>query len=168
MKLDPIDLKILAALQCNGRMTKLKLAEKVNLSPSACWSRLTRLEAAGVISGYTARINAAAVVKVETILTEITLNRHRHQDFEAFESYVVDIPEIVECHATGGGVDYVAKFVVRDIDRYQGLMDAFLNADLSIERYFTYVVTRTVKQEAPLPLTVLADAGRNADSSLAG
>ena len=57
MKLDKIDLKILAALQIDGRMTKLRLAEAVNLSPTACWERLDKLEKSGVITGYTARIN---------------------------------------------------------------------------------------------------------------
>jgi Lrp/AsnC family transcriptional regulator, regulator of ectoine-degradation genes len=157
VKLDAIDLRILAILQRDGRITKLKLAEEVHLSPSACWARMTRLEEAGIISGYAARLDIGRVVRIETVLTEITLNRHRREDFETFERHVRGLPDIVECHATGGGVDYIAKFVVTDIDRYQRLMDALLGADLGIERYFTYVVTRTVKQPAPLPLDILLE-----------
>ncbi len=155
LKLDGIDLRILSALQRDGRMTKLKLAEAANLSPSACWSRLERLEKAGIVAGYAARIDLGAIVRVETVLTEITLTRHRQGDFDSFERYVAKVPEIVECHATGGGIDYLAKFIVSDIERYQRLMDDLLEAGIGIERYFTYVVTRTVKQGGPLPLEAL-------------
>lgn len=158
MKLDAIDLRILSVLQRDGRITKIKLAEAVHLSPSACWSRLVRLEAAGIIAGYAARLDLGAIRRAETVLTEITLSRHRQADFDAFERYVAGLPEVVECHATGGGIDYLVKFVVTDIDRYQRLMDELLSAGIGIERYFTYVVTRTVKAAGPLPLERLLNA----------
>src|SRR5690606_17441992 len=82
MKLDKIDLKILAALQRDGRMTKLRLAEAVNLSPTACWERLSRLERSGVIAGYTARINADKLGRRTTVLVEIMLRSHQQADFE--------------------------------------------------------------------------------------
>jgi Lrp/AsnC family transcriptional regulator, regulator of ectoine-degradation genes len=162
VKLDAIDLRILSVLQQDGRITKLKLAEAVNLSASACWSRLKRLEAAGVIAGYSARLDPAAVGRAETVLTEITLSRHRRADFDAFERYVLRLPEVVECHATGGGIDYLVKFMVADIGRYQRLMDELLSAGIGIERYFTYVVTRTVKAGGPLPFDQLLAERRGA------
>jgi Lrp/AsnC family transcriptional regulator, regulator of ectoine-degradation genes len=159
LKLDAIDLRILSALQRDGRITKLRLAQAVHLSPSACWSRLERLEAAGVIAGYAAQLDLGAIRRAETILTEVTLSRHRQADFAAFERYVAGLPEAVECHATGGGIDYLVKFVVTDIDRYQRLMDELLDAGIGIERYFTYVVTRTVKAGGLLPLEQLLKEG---------
>jgi Lrp/AsnC family transcriptional regulator of ectoine degradation len=150
MKLDKIDLKILAALQSDGRMTKLRLAETVNLSPTACWERLSRLEKSGVISGYTVRINMNKLVRRTTVLVEITLKSHQQSDFQRFEDAVLKEPAIIACDATGGGIDYILKIVTEDIDAYQRLIDKLLRLDLGIERYFTYVVTKNVKTSEPL------------------
>jgi len=157
MKLDRIDLKILSALQNDGRMTKLRLAEVVNLSPTACWERLKRLETSGVITGYTARINLDAVVRRIAVLVEVTLKSHQLSDFQRFEAAVLKEPSIVACDATGGGVDYILKVVCDDIDSYQRLMDRLLTQDLGIERYFTYIVTKSVKVAEPLD--TLPEAG---------
>ncbi|MBJ6128524.1 Lrp/AsnC family transcriptional regulator [Microvirga splendida] len=150
MNLDKIDLKILATLQKDGRITKLRLAEAVNLSPTACWERLSRLERNGVITGYGARINVEKFARGTTVLVEITLKSHQQADFQRFESAILEEPAIVSCDATGGGIDYIIKVVVDDIDAYQRLIDRLLTRDLGIERYFTYVVTKTVKATDPL------------------
>lgn len=150
MKLDKIDLKILSALQRDGRMTKLRLAEAVNLSPTACWERLSRLERSGVITGYAARINTDKFARRTTVLVEIMLKSHQQADFERFEAAVLKEPAIVSCDATGGGVDYILKVVSEDIDAYQRLIDRLLGLNLGIERYFTYVVTKNVKATDPL------------------
>jgi Lrp/AsnC family transcriptional regulator of ectoine degradation len=150
MNLDKIDLKILATLQKDGRITKLRLAEAVNLSPTACWERLKRLEESGVITGYTARINTDRLARRTTALVEITLKSHQQADFQRFEAAILEEPSIVSCDATGGGIDYILKVVADDIDAYQRLIDRLLMRDLGIERYFTYVVTKTVKVTDPL------------------
>jgi Lrp/AsnC family transcriptional regulator of ectoine degradation len=150
MKLDKIDMKILSALQKDGRMTKLRLAEAVNLSPAACWERLSRLEKSGVIAGYTVRINPEKFARRTTVLVEIMLKSHQQADFQRFEAAVLKEPAVVACDATGGGVDYVLKVISEDIDAYQRLIDRLLTLDLGIERYFTYVVTKSVKaSDAP-------------------
>jgi Lrp/AsnC family transcriptional regulator, regulator of ectoine-degradation genes len=167
MKLDELDIKILAALQREGRMTKLKLAETINLSPTPCWERLRRLEQAGVISGYHARLNLeklarATLARATMVLVEVTLKRHQHADFQRFEAAIRDVPEIVECYATGGGLDYVLKIVARDVDAYQRLIDRMLIDDVGIDRYFTYIVTKPVKESGALPLDrLLNGAGRD-------
>ena len=155
-RLDAIDLKILATLQTEGRITKLALAERVNLSPTPCWERLKRLEKAGFIKGYRGEIDLAKLGGATTVLVEITLKQHRFEDFEIFERATRKIPEIVECLATGGGIDYMLKIVISDIDAYQRLMDELLTAGIGIDRYFTYVVTRTVKSAAQPPVEVFA------------
>lgn len=152
IKLDELDVKILAALQRDGRMTKLKLAETINRSPTPCWERLHRLERAGIIAGYHARVNLEALGSTTTVLVEITLKSHRHADFQRFEDAVRAEPDIVECYATGGGIDYVARVVARDIDAYQRLMDRLLMDEIGIDRYFSYIVTKSVKEAGPLPL----------------
>jgi Lrp/AsnC family transcriptional regulator, regulator of ectoine-degradation genes len=159
LTLDRIDLKILATLQDEGRITKLKLAEKAGLSPTPCWERLQRLEKAGVITGYHARVALPRVARVATIWTEMTLKSHGRADFDRFEAAVREIPEIVECWATGGGIDYLVRFVVRDVDTYQRLVDGMLTAEIGIDRYFTYIVTRPVKDATQLPIDQLLDEG---------
>ena len=162
LKLDPIDLKILDAIQRDGRITKLALAEQVGLSPTPCWLRLAKLEKAGIVAGYHARVAMRAVAPVATVLMEVTLGNHRQADFDRFERAVREIPEIVACWSVGGGVDYLLKVMARDIDAYQRLVDALLERELGIDRYFTYIVIKTVKDETVLPLTELLTDGLNA------
>lgn len=161
MKLDNYDLKILLTLQREGRMTKLKLAETISLSPSACWERLLRLEQNGVIRGYHAEVDLDRLVKSVTVLVELTLKHHRAYDFTRFERVIREQAEILECFATGGGVDYVLKIVTRDIESYQRLIDQLLLADIGIDRYFTYVVTKQVKRSNGFPIECLLDTTEN-------
>lgn len=154
-RLDPIDLKILDAVQRDGRITKLALAQKVGLSPTPCWMRLRKLEKAGIISGYHAKVAIRALAPIATVLMEVTLASHRQADFDRFERAIRDMPEIVACWSVGGGVDYVLKVMARDIDAYQRLVDALLEREIGIDRYFTYIVTKTVKEEIVLPMADL-------------
>ena len=155
LRLDAIDLKILDAVQRDGRITKLALAEQVGLSPTPCWVRLHRLEKAGIISGYHARVAIRTVLPVATVLLEVSLGSHRQADFDRFERVVREVPEIVACWSVGGGVDYVLKVMARDIDAYQRLIDGLLEREIGIDRYFTYIVTKTVKEETVLPVAYL-------------
>ncbi|PAQ05153.1 Lrp/AsnC family transcriptional regulator [Mesorhizobium temperatum] len=154
-KLDQIDLKILDAVQRDGRITKLALADKVGLSPTPCWMRLRKLEKAGIVAGYHAKVAMRAVAPVATVLMEVTLASHRQADFDRFERVIRDVPEIVACWSVGGGVDYLLKVMARDIDAYQRLVDALLEREIGIDRYFTYIVTKTVKEEVALPVADL-------------
>jgi Lrp/AsnC family transcriptional regulator of ectoine degradation len=163
LKLDRIDLKILDAVQRDGRITKLALAEKVGLSPTPCWNRLRKLEESGLIAGYHARLALRSVAPIATVLVEVTLGSHRQADFDRFERAIRDIPEIVACWSVGGGVDYLLKVVSRDIDAYQRLIDELLEREIGIDRYFTYIVIKTVKDEAALPLPDLLPAAGEAE-----
>ncbi|AVA25538.1 Lrp/AsnC family transcriptional regulator [Rhizobium sp. NXC24] len=155
MKLDAIDLRILDAIQRDGRITKLALAEKVGLSPTPCWLRLRKLEKAGIITGYHAHLAPRRLAPVARVMVELTLANHRQSDFERFERAVSSIPEIIACWSVGGGVDYILKIMTPNIDAYQRLIDGLLDRDLGIERYFTYIVTKTVKEETLLPIADL-------------
>jgi Lrp/AsnC family transcriptional regulator of ectoine degradation len=152
MKLDTLDLKILCALQADGRITKLKLAEAVNLSPSACFERMRRLEQQGLITGYHADVDLAKLMRASFIFVEVTLKTHRRVDFQRFEDHINAIPEVLECYAIGGGVDYILKMVATDIAHYQDEIDALLEADIGIDRYFTYIVTKPVKRSLEYPV----------------
>lgn len=155
-KLDCIDLKILDAVQRDGRITKLALAEKVGLSPTPCWMRLRKLEKAGIIEGYHARLSARAIAPFTTVMMEITLANHRQANFDSFERAIRTVPEVVTCWSIGGGVDYLLKVVAQDIDAYQRVVEGLLGRELGIDRYFTYIVTKTIKDETVFPLEVLA------------
>jgi Lrp/AsnC family transcriptional regulator of ectoine degradation len=154
-KLDAIDIRILDAIQRDGRITKLALAEAVGLSPTPCWMRLRKLEKAGIVTGYHARVAMRQIAPVATVLMEVTLGNHRQADFDRFEKSVRDIPEVVACWSLGGGVDYLLKVMTRDIDAYQRLVDGLLGREIGIDRYFTYIVTKTVKDDAVLPVAEL-------------
>ena len=155
-KLDGYDLAILRTLQTNGRITKTALADAVNLSPSPCWERLRRLEEAGYITGYAAAVDIRLLGPVTEVLVEITLANHQGADFQRFEKFIEDVAEVVDCVATGGGIDYMLRLVVRDVDAYQRLMDMLLDADLGIDRYFGYIVTKRIKATPP-PLDRLVE-----------
>ena len=145
VKLDRYDLKILRILSGNGRITKSRLAESINLSITPAWERVRKLEAAGLIRGYRAQIDWDRLFKTSQMLVEITLSRHTAQAMRAFEQRMADAPEVAFCYATGGGVDYIAMIQSPDIDHYQAFIDQLLHDDLGIERYFTYIVTKAVK-----------------------
>ena len=153
--LDAIDIRILAAVQRHGQLSKTKLAELVNLSPTPCWARLDRLKSAGYIRGYHADIAMDRIAEVTEVIVTVALLHHRKQDFERFETHVRQVREITECIATGGGIDYVLKVVVPCMAAFQTLMDDLLAEDLSIDRYYIYIVTRQVKMTQP-DLTALA------------
>lgn len=160
MKLDEFDLKILEALQRNGRMTKVQLAREINLSPSPCWERVRQLEASGLIRGYHAEIDIDRLMNLSMVLVEVTLKSHRAEDFERFEEVIRTIPEVMECYATGGGFDYLLKVVAPNIDYYQHLIEGLLDADIGIDRYYTYFVTKSIKLPGGYPIRHLLDSGR--------
>lgn len=158
LKLDAVDLRILEAVQENARITKIALAEKVGLSPTPSWLRLRKLEEAGVVTGYHARIAFRKIAPIAHIMVQITLGNHRQSDFDRFERAISVIPEIVSCWSVGGGVDYFLMIMARDVDAYQRLIDRLLDQNIGIERYFTYIVTKLVKDERTgTPLSILAD-----------
>ncbi len=151
-KLDRIDLNILAQLQSRGRLSNIDLAEAVGLSPSACLQRTRRLEAAGYILGYGAQIDLAKLGGMVIVFTELTLRDHRRADFARFEAAASAIDEIVECHLVSGGYDYLLKFITRSIAHYQAVMEAMLDRELGIEKYFSYIVIKTPVLKTGYPL----------------
>jgi len=155
MKLDRIDVKILNALQTDGRMTNVELSEMVNLSPSPCLLRVKKLQAEGYIQGYSARINMAKLGQALTVFTEITLKNHRQLDFARFITAIEKVDQVVECHLVSGGYDYLVKFVTTGIDEYQTIMERLLDLDIGIDKYFTFVVLKSPLIKAHLPLASL-------------
>lgn len=157
-KLDRIDVKILAELQKNGRITNAALADAVGLSQSPCLQRLKRLEASGYIAGYSAKIDIARLTDSVTVFTEVTLSDHRAGDFSRFETGIADFGEVVECHLVSGGYDYLLKFVCPSVAGYQDTIERILDASLGIEKYFSYIVIKSpMPGRPPLISNLLSD-----------
>ena len=147
--LDATDLRILSAIQKHGHLSKAKLADIVNLSPSPCWVRLDKLKAAGFIRGYHANIALDRICDFTQVIVTVSLTQHRKSDFERFEAHICRLDEVVECIATGGGMDYVLKVFTPNLTTFQTLMESLLASELGIERYMTYIATREVKSSHP-------------------
>lgn len=149
IKLDRIDLQILRILSDDGRITKAALAERVGLSPSPCWERLRRLEQSGLITGYKAQINLRKLPGAVTVFVTIELDSHAPARFRAFEGSIARHPEITGCWAIGGGYDYLIQVVAPSIEAYQDLIESVLETSGGIARYYSYVVTKTVRLPGP-------------------
>lgn len=160
LKLDDRDIQILSVLSREGRITKAELAKRVHLSATPCWERLKRLEKAGIIRGYRADVELHKIASNVVIFVVAELESHRAESFQAFEKAVKRYDEIVACWALGGGFDYLLQIITRDIDSYQRLIDDLLAQKVGLARYFTYVVTKPVKDGGALPFdALLAEPG---------
>jgi len=159
-RLDAIDIRILSAVQKHGQLSKTKLAEMVNLSPTPCWTRLNKLQAAGFIRGYHADIALGSIAGLTQVVVTVALTHHRKLDFDRFETHIRKTDEITECIATGGGMDYVLKIFSPSLADFQELMESLLAAELGIDRYMTYIVTREIKSGPPSLARLLAGADK--------
>ena len=152
--LDRIDIKIMAALQRNGRSTIQKLAETVGLTPRPCLERVRRMEAAGIIAGYQAIIDVARLSKPLTVFGEIALEKHGRR--ERFQKRLASIEEIVECWEVSGNFDYLARFVCRDLADYEELTARLIDdPDLGVARIVSHVALRPVRRFAGYPTSLL-------------
>lgn len=151
-ELDRIDLKILAALQDNGRITNQALSEQVGLSPSPCLQRVRRLEKLGVIKGYACHIDLERVAPSVAVFVSVSLSSHEKGAFSAFETAVADIPELVECHKVSGQFDYLLRFVCSDIATYTAISDHLLATGPEGLNLSSHVVLQTTKESRGVAL----------------
>jgi Lrp/AsnC family transcriptional regulator, regulator of ectoine-degradation genes len=155
--LDDRDIAILSVLTREGRISKAELAKRVNLTATPCWQRLKRLEDAGLITGYRAEIALARIAPHVTVFVTVELESHRPENFQHFERAIARLDEVVNCWSLGGGHDYLLQVVTRDVAAYQTLIDGLLESRAGVKRYFSYVVTKTVKSGGAPPLGALMD-----------
>jgi DNA-binding Lrp family transcriptional regulator len=153
--LDRIDIKILSALQRNGRSTIQSLAELIGLSARACLERVRRLETAGVITGYQAQVELGHLSRPINVFAEIMLEKQAHQG--RFERRLAAIEEIVECWEVSGAVDYLARFVCPDLTVYEALTTQLIDdQSLGIARIVSHVALRPVRRFTGYPESLLA------------
>lgn len=151
--IDAIDLKILAALQAEGRLTNQKLADRVGLSASACHARVRRLEGEGYITGYRAVLKPELLGRPLTVFALVALERHGRQGLKAFEAHLKSLPEVTECVELSGQWDYLIRFMARDIESYQTLTESLIESpDLGVSQIMSHVAMRTVQPFQGIPL----------------
>ncbi len=153
--LDRTDLRILAVLQTDGRITNADLAERVSLSASACLRRLQRLETDKVITGYAAQVDPQAVGLGLQAFVRVQLSKHESKAVEDFVERVNGWHEVVACHALTGDMDYLLHVYVADLQDFSRfLLDHLLNATGVADVNSSFVL-RTVKRLPSLPLAQL-------------
>ncbi len=152
--IDRIDLKILKALQQDGRLPNLGLAEQVGLSPTAVLARVQRLTRDGYILGYEARLNPLKLGAGMMVFVEVLLDRTSSGVFDAFKAAVQVYPEIMECHMVAGGFDYLIKTRLPDMAAYRAFAGSALWQLPGVRETRTYAVMEEVKNTTQLPLKI--------------
>jgi Lrp/AsnC family leucine-responsive transcriptional regulator len=118
-ELDEIDRKILRTLSRDGRISNQKLAETVNLSATPCWHRVRALEESGHVTGYVAVLDQGRLGVPDTVIIEVTVDRHDDEIFQAFSDALADLPEVMEAYLLSGEYDYLIKVAVSGTEGYE-------------------------------------------------
>lgn len=150
--LDKFDRAILEALQRDGRVSNVQLAQAVNLSESACLRRVRALEEAGLIDRYVALVSQAAAGLSGNVFVHIALHREEQSELAAFEAAVQAIPEVMECYLMTGEFDYLLRVVVSDMADFERLHNEALTRLPGVARVNSSVAIRTVQKKTELPL----------------
>lgn len=150
--LDEIDLKILEALQEDGRITNVDLAAKVGLTAPPCLRRVRTLEERGYISSYHAHLEPVAMGFTITVFAMVSLKSQAEADLLAFESYVAALPEVRECHMLNGEIDFILKVVAADLRSFQQFLTSRLTQAPNVASVKTSLTIRTSKNLPGVPV----------------
>ena len=152
VKLTPVDVKILSLLQQDASLTAAEIGERINLSTSPCWRRISRLEKAGLIEKKVALLNAEKLGMDLVVFSRISLSKNDELSLEAFEDQVRQFPEIVECYTVTGSADYFLKIITRDIKHYEVFMRRQLLQVPLVSNINSNVAVTQIKYTTSLPL----------------
>jgi Lrp/AsnC family transcriptional regulator, leucine-responsive regulatory protein len=150
--MDTIDRRILRVLQEDGRISNLKLAETVHLSPTAVLERVKRLTREGYITGYEAKLNPAKLGAGLLVFVEVLLDRTVHDVMDSFKAAVQVRPEILEAHLVAGGFDYLLKTRVADMAAYREFIGSVIWSLPGVRETRTYAVMEEVKNTTRVPV----------------
>ncbi|EJM72996.1 MULTISPECIES: Lrp/AsnC family transcriptional regulator [Pseudomonas] len=150
--MDRIDRKILSELQKDGRLSVTELAERVGLSLSPCHRRVRALEESGVLLGYRAQLDPSALGLNFSAMVFATLREGDRKAVEAFETALVDIPQVVDAQRLFGEPDYLLHVITQDLPAFQRLYDESLSTLPNVQRLTSTLVMKRVVQDRPLPL----------------
>lgn len=155
MKLDAIDRKILRELQDDGKLSNVKLAERVNLSPSPCLARVRVLEASGLLDRYVAILNPDLLGLPISVFIRVALEKQQEVNLERFESKIRDHPQVMECYLMSGDTDYLIRVVVRDVAELQRYIVQELSKMEGVANIQSSFALKQIKYKTALPLDVL-------------
>jgi Lrp/AsnC family transcriptional regulator, leucine-responsive regulatory protein len=151
--LDAIDIRILAALQENAKLSNVELASRVHLSPSPCLSRVRKLEHAGVISRYVTLLSPLALGLGVSVFIQIRLEKQVERALEQFEAAMHSHPEVMECYLMTGDSDYLLRVVVADIPALEKFIVEQLSKTPGVANIRSSFALKQVKYKTALPLT---------------
>jgi len=154
-KLDPIDRKILAELQGDGRMTNVELARRVGISAPPCLRRVRTLEESGYIRGYFAKVDPRLLGFEVQVFAMVGLQSQAEADLSAFEKRCREWPLVRECHMLNGEVDFILKCVAPDLSTFQNFLTEQLTAAANVASVKTSLVIRGAKDEPGVPFDIL-------------
>lgn len=154
LHLDDIDREILSALQDNGKLSNVRLADKVGLSESACLRRVKMLEESGLFERFVLLLDQDALDIQGNAFVRVTLEGQQRERLKAFEERVINIEEIMECHLLSGDADYILRVLCRDNSHYKRLHARLTNLP-GVQRVHTSFALRTVVKKTALPLSIL-------------
>jgi len=152
MTVDKFDLAILKVLQEDARASLQDISKRVGLSSTPCWNRIRKMEADGVIQGYTVRIDPAAIGFTETVIVQVTLESHTDETLYDFGRTLEQIPEVLEAYLVSGDYDYYIRIAVKDTRDYERLLRERLYRIPGIRHSKSSFVLRTLK-ESLIPLS---------------
>ncbi|MCA0869379.1 Lrp/AsnC family transcriptional regulator [Seohaeicola saemankumensis] len=156
-RLDPIDRKILAELQADGRMTNVELAKRVGISAPPCLRRVRTLEESGLIRGYHADVNARELGFEVQVFAMVGLDSQAESELSAFEERCRNWPLVRECHMLNGEVDFILKCVAPDLSSFQSFLTGELLTTPNVASVKTSLVIRDAKDDPGVPFDVLED-----------
>ncbi len=152
VNLDEIDKRLLTALQEEGRITNVDLAEKVGLTPPPCLRRVRALEESGAIRGYHADLDALKLGFSITVFALVSLRSQAEEELRAFEDHMAELPEVRECHMLNGEIDFILKIVSRDLQAFQEFLTSKLTPAPNVDSVKTSLTIRTAKNLPGVPL----------------
>ena len=156
-KLDPIDRKILAELQADGRMTNVELSRRVGISAPPCLRRVRTLEESGLIRGYHATVDSRALGFEVAVFAMVGLVKQAEADLVAFETLARSWPLVRECHMLNGEIDFLLKCVAPDLSTFQSFLTGQLTAAPNVASVKTSLVIRAAKEEPGVPFEVIEE-----------
>ncbi|EJZ21277.1 Lrp/AsnC family transcriptional regulator [Rhizobium sp. Pop5] len=160
MEFEPGDIRILKALQSEGRLTNQELAERVGMSTSPCWRKVKRLEEAGVIRGYQAVVDRRAVGLGVLAFVRVQIDTHSHDEAERFEREVGELEAVIACYSVAGEADFLLQVVAADLDSYAEFAMTVIRRLPGIKEMHTMFVLKDIKASTILPVQ-LSTAGRS-------
>ena len=158
MNLDATDLRILRALQDDGSLSNVQLAQQVHLSPSPCLARVKALQAAGVIERYVALVSAASLGLGLNVFISISLTNQRKQALAEFERRIAEHDEVMECYLMTGDSDYLIRVAVADMAALEKFILEQLTPIPGIEKIRSSFALKQVRYKTALPLPTQAAA----------